>query len=747
MGIHRAFSRPLFTLNGNVLTSGGAKNLAKGQFTVVNSQKAGADGAIVVNNFNGLGKDAVLEMRVGTHKVGAVRTNNTPSTMASETFRLKDVVGVKATYPKFFEQTFDDLIVGWDGINAGSEIDLEEGQTTLLDVTVSGDHVGFITGNTEYTFTIHFGREVGETNQEMVERAVEILKKQIFPQGNSINEVIDIKVVDSEHAALAGTSYTFSHLTLTDEGDSNALALVQAQYPSYTVQRTSRNGLSSVYTILAPTSASIAAYTTTLAKTFKSCEDCPAGYTAVENGVIYSISIEDDGADLTTTIDNVPGFVTGTVVRKGQDATNGGRGVYTVITDNALTQTEIDAYVATAGVQTTAQITLIGEVADVCYNSTVTSTAWVAGDACAASVESYTIQLKDDDCDGSRLAELQAAYPGLVIEAGAATGSATQAVTLAAGATTGNLVITVDGTAYTTANSGTAAATATAFVAAHAAAILADTGAVITNPSTGVVLFTDDAEGFPSIIVSASTLTTLANTTVGALDYLVTSTTGGCQAVYSTTVVTDVVCDECDPIFVQNFSSEAPADFDFHSWVKVEEDGNEDALMGIRLTGKPFIMTPTEYTRDSVPFYETSTGISVAGGYIEEVNNSFDPQYSDIFKVTRLSRKQDRDGLGYSLLQWEDASRYYFTGTTRHEDNLFAKGALGEESVLKYTSQYAIYHIEIQDSKASQSAGRHSDMATDYMIFAEFGRHTAIEDYINKLAVAAGHNPVQISAE
>ena len=64
-GLHSPFSRHLFTLNGNVLASGGAKNLAKGQFTIVKSGVASANGAVVVSDFAGLPDSTVYEMRLG----------------------------------------------------------------------------------------------------------------------------------------------------------------------------------------------------------------------------------------------------------------------------------------------------------------------------------------------------------------------------------------------------------------------------------------------------------------------------------------------------------------------------------------------------------------------------------------------------------------------------------------------------------------------------------------------------------
>lgn len=729
-GLHSPMSRHLFTLNGNVLTSGGAKNLAKGQFTIVKSAEASANGAVVVSDFAGLPDSTVLEMRLGNHNLPALRTAMNSKPKSSELFTIKDVVRVEGHFPRFTERTFDDLIVGYDGINADTAIELEEGQTTVLDITLSGDHVGFITGNVEYNIKLNFGREVGETNQEAIERLVKRLKEVTFPQGVNITEVIDIKVVNSENEPLTGVPYVTSTLTLTDAGDSNALAMVQAQYPLYRVELASRNGLVSVYKILHAQAASLASFTQTVASYIKGCEDCAAGYSAVGEGFIYSVQIEDDGVDVTTTVDDLPGFVTGTVVKRGQVD---GVGTYTVVVDDELTSAEIATYVGTAGIKTTAIIELLGEVTELCANGTVTSTAWVDGDVCYATVENYKIQLKDDDCDGSRLAELQAFYPNLVIEAGAPTGETSQALTLTGSSGTAN--INIAGTDYLATFATDLTTTAANFVTAHAAAILADSGAVVTS-ALAVITVTDASTGFPAMSITNAT-GNLAGT-LAAVNYLTSASVGGCQSVYSTTVITNIVCDECDDIFLQGFVSEAPEPYDFVEWELIPTAASEDALMGIRLTGKPFDMIPTEATMDSIPFFETSTRISVSGGYIEDMNVSYEPIFTKNFNVKRLSRAQDRDALGYNLLGWEEASRYYFDGEKRHKGNLFAKAFLGEESVLEFSAQYVQYAVTIHDSKYSQSAGGRSDMGTTYNVWAPLGRHVNLENYINKLAVKAG---------
>lgn len=740
-GIHSSMSRHLFTLNGNVLTSGGAKNLGKGQFTIVKSASATANGAEVVSNFAGLPKNTVFEMRLGKHKIPTTRTAQNSQSYKSETFKMSDVVGVKGNFPKVTKQTFDEILIGYDGINDDTAIELAEGQTTVLDIKLSGDHVGFITGDCNYSLKVHFGREQGETNQEAILRLVETLKEQTFPEGNPITDTVEIKPIDSSRGGLQGDEWLFSTLMVSDSGDSNALGEVQSQYPLYRVVRTSRANGVSTYTILHDASDALADFSQTVSKYLKDCADCADGYDAVsQDGIVYSVTLEDDGTDQTAVVDDLPGFVTGTVVKKGN---NGGVGTYTVIVDDELTSAEIASYVATAGIKSTATIEKLGTVKEVCYDDTETTTAWVDGDSCYADVDTYTIQLKDDECDGSMLAELQEAYPDLAIEEGAATGSASQTVTLTG--TSGTANVTIAGVNYLATFGDDLDDTADDFVTSHAATILTATGLVVTAGTASIIL-TGDAEGFPTDVAVANVSGDLAGT-VAAIDYEVDASTGGCQRVYSTQVVTNVVCDECDPIFLDNFTSVAPKSFNFTEWVLLEPTFDENAKMGIRITGKPFIMVPTEATRDQIPFYETSTRIEAAGGYIEETSNSFEPIFSDIFSVKRTSRAQDRDNLGAYLMETEDASRYYFDGEVRHRDNLFAKAVLGEESVLDFQTQYVSYEIEILDNKRSQGVGRSSDMGTSYIIWAPFGSHEALEDYINSVAVASGNTPVQISAE
>ncbi len=737
---HRPISAHLFTLNGNVLTTGGSKNLAKGQFTIVNAQKPTVNGAAVITDFSGLSNSTIYEIRLGKAKVPLSRTNSNSKPYSTGAFKISDIKAIRANFPRNTKQTFDDVLIGYDGVNAGTEISLLEGQTTLMDITLDGENISYFTGGSDdHVIKIHFGREVGDTDKDVLQRAVDRLKKETFPGGMPITTAMDIKIVNSNNLPLAGTPYVFSTLTLTDDGTSNAKALVQAQYPLYKVEQTGRDGLVSTYTILHPTSSALSNYVSTTTSYLKDCAACAAGYALLaEGGLIYSVSIEDNGTDLTTSVDDLPGFVSGSVSRKGQDGTNAARGIYQLTVTTELTDAQINTFATT---YKSAIVTKLGTVRDVCYNSTTTSTAWVDGATCYASVESYKIQLKDDDCSGSQLTALQAYYPNLVIQEGVASGNATQTVTLTGTSGTANVV--VNGVNYLATFATDLTTTAANFVTARAAAILAATGATVTA-AAGVLTFTDLAEGFPTITV-ANVTTNLAGT-VGALTYSVTAQTGGCQRVYSTTVVSNIVCNECSNIFLQPFETTAPGDYNFTSWVENADAVDTTAKMGIRLTGKPFVIMPTDVSVDEIPFIETSASISVSGGYKEEINFSFDPQYGNIFNVVRLARKQDRDSLGYFLLPLERQSKAFFDGELPHESNMYAKRILGEESVIKFDKQYIQYGITVQDSKPSQSMGRHSDIAMEYSIWVELGQHTALEAYLNKLAAKAGLDPVQAVA-
>ena len=77
-----------------------------------------------------------------------------------------------------------------------------------------------------------------------------------------------------------------------------------------------------------------------------------------------------------------------------------------------MAQVAIDAIITA---RPEAEVKYLGEIKDVCSKTTTTTTAWVAGETCVATTKGFSIIVKDNDCGATRLPELQAAYPDLVI--------------------------------------------------------------------------------------------------------------------------------------------------------------------------------------------------------------------------------------------------------------------------------------------------------------------------------------------
>lgn len=727
MAIHKPNDFHFITLDGNTLTSGGSKSLSKGQVGIFDIRSQTPKGTPAVSSYD---KRKTYAIKVGKADVGTTRSAQTSKPWSSVSFKLSDIRDVYVSAPKVKEQKFDIFLVGYDGINTDTALTFEQGDQLVFDITLSGDPIGELGYKDSYVCVkiyVDVAPDDIRTNQEIVEDMVQRIKDYKLMNQVPLTNYIDVTTIDSSKSALVGDSYSFYSLEIKDEGGSNGLARVQAQYPDYPVKRLDYIGITSTYQLIAPSGTSISDYVESIASYIKNCEDCLAGYSELESGFVYSVSLEDEGADETATVQALPGAVTDSAQKVGQEY---GVGIYSVVTDDELTQAEIDAFIAS---EPTAQVALVGDVVAVCSNSTTTTTSWVEGDSCTASVQTYTIQLPDTECGESRLSELSAAYPELSIVEGAPTGYSIEATLTG---TSGTANINVNGTDYLATFNTDLATTASDFDDTHSAALtaagveVADAGAVLT--------FTSE----DPISVSVTNATGDLAGTVAAIEVTTSASTGGCQRVYSALVTTNIVCEDCDPILNDLFYSEAPEDFEFTPWELVEDAADENALMGIQIKGKPFILEADECLIDEIPFYETSTKIEVAGGYATDTNVSF-KKFNDRFNVKLIERAQDRDHLGYHYRSAEDISRTFFDGTPRHVGNNFAKVILGEESLLKPRAQYVDYVVVVGDTKYAQSMSGRVDTAVAYHIVAEVGRHLDVESLVNGLAVAAGLDPVQ----
>lgn len=643
----------LFVTNeGSVQKDGFSATLGKGQFGIVDKGASkSALGEKVTTTLPTTPKDRLFELALGASDLKPNRSQTNKS-WRSLPFKLSDVVEIKVKTP-VGKGSVDEVLIGYDGINTDTALVFENGDNETLDITLKGDALGMLgykDGKVTVKLHLRAPNEGAFTMQQIVEEGVELLKKMTLIGGVPITNYVDITPINSTQTALTGTNYSFFYLAVNDEGRESDKGAVQAQYPSYKVERKSwKDGLST-YSILAPSATVLADYEVTLTDILKYCEACPDGFTASTDGKL-------------------------------------------------------------------------------CVNDGVpVEIAWIEGETGVVLADTYEIQLADDECGQNKLTELQVAYPSLTI---AVKGTSSRTVTLTG--TSGTANIAIAGTNYLATFATDLTTTANNFVTAHATNILTATGATVTALA-GVITITDTNLGFPTVTITNAT-TNLAGT-VGALT-AVTTTEGRCQTVYTTTVLSNPVFEECDPILLDLYTTEAPSAYNFTHWTKATKVYNEDALMGIRIKGKFNIFAGAEEYRFDIPNIYDSTRISVSSE-VGMVNESYKQGRVGRFAVKMLTVASKPDSLGMDLRDLENRARIHYTMSPVHEDNNIARYLLGEESLLKPTAQYVTYNIWIRTSKIAGMFSKEEVTNQKYIIAAEVGRHLGVEDVVNALATASG---------
>lgn len=744
---HGAITKPLFVTS--TLVDGGTDNLAKGQLAIVKN-KAGANGAIAISDFAGMSKKERIKIRVGVgRKPTGLRTKQVPF-QETGYFPMEGILSIKAYAPTNVTLKVDHFEVGYNGLSTSEGLFVPEGKSAVMDIVIYGHPMAMFFGQKEHIVTKRVYRKDGQTMQEVVRKLVKDLQNESVPTTMSgmyasstekLSDYLEIGVIDSTTEALQGTPWITSTINVEDAGESNDEAAIQAQYPLYKVVRTDRRDGISTYSILHLASDTLSnAVITKTDVTGKGCAKCQVGYSELEGGVVYHVSLEDDGLDSTAIVEALPDYVAGTALKIGQD---NGVGTYSVVVEDSLTDAEITTFLTSSTpITTTAVVRSLGNVESVCTKVNNFPYKWIDGETCYASSEAFNIVLEDSECGTSRLSELQLAYPQLVITEGEATGNVAKTATLSG--TTGALTLNIGGDGYVTAFDTDLETTATNFVTTHASTILTATGAIVTS-NAEVITIKALIGKLPTIVDGATGITaTLSTSTIE-----VVPSAGGCKRTYSTVVNTNLVCDECSDEFLQPFYAEAPTHYNGTYWTEVPLVYDENAKMGIFIKGKKFKLVPETYEMDWIPFIETSTKIrSTSFGVREQDYLNFVPAYdvdTEFAEVRQLQYAQDVNNLSQSLYGWETLGREFYQGDTQFKQNLFARANFSQESLLKLQKRMVQYHITYQDTSLSQGFGGRSNITHSFPIIVEQGKHQPIENLLNSLAGRLGLENVSIA--
>jgi len=718
-------------VEGNVRTSGKSLSLGVGELTFVDLSKTTKDGVKILDGFTtSLTPTSKLAIRMGEPKNNVSRSEDNKA-ISTIPFKVADVTNIYVDAPVREGVLVDDFVIGWNG-EEGSEISLDNAENEVIELTLKGDLMG-MTGlpDSRHIATVNLTAPITGTkgtdwtDHEIVENAFIELKNYKLPGNIPITNYVDISLVNSENpGTLPGTPQTFYNLIYSDDGTQSNLGSVQAQYPALDVKKLKWESGKTTYSAIA---ASLpAAYQPVSDFILKGCSSCPSGYTEIAQGVVYEVVLENDGVDATSAVQGLPGAVGGSAVL---NETVGDTTTYSVVTDNELTEAEIQNFIDS---NLTALINLISkDVSDLCESAAPSTVVWVAGEACNSTTEDYTIVLKDGECGNSRLEEVKAAFPTLTVTE-VDNGKESHAVTVTGTGGTAN--VTIAGTAYLVTFATNLTTTVANFVTAHGAAIETAKGYVVSGSGAVITLVGATSIANPTI---ANATGDLAGTVVTVI------ASNACQRKYKTTVNTTLVCSECDPIFRDIFESEAPGIFDNVSWKKIAKVYSATAKMGIRVKGIRAQIGGNELMRDEMIFFDGSVEISLVGGFSNYVNESYLAGTNERFTVKYFSRKADAQNLGGNLRKYEEEAQMHFRGRVRYVGNNYAKLVNGQETRLEGFKQYIIYSVTIAPLKFASDLQQPQNGAYTYHFITPLGKQEALEGMLNKLAAAAGLPQVQ----
>lgn len=463
MASHKGWDRQFPVTS--VAKDGGSFRLAKGQLGLINMDApATTMGLKVIDSLDGLSKDTQFQLRVGKHPVANNRSQSSKD-WSTLTFRIGDVINLDVDAPSK-DFSVDEFILGYNGFDDDSAIVLGNGDNEEISLTLCGEPMGLL-GYKAATYDAKVyltAPNEGVVNMhEIIEKAVEQFNNYKLIGDVPLSDYVEAVAVNSENTALTDNNKVFYQLVLEDAGNSNALAEVQSQYNAI-VKRTNREGNESTYTILGDLGAEVATtnfvagqyyiiktvgdtdftaigasanavntifkatgvgggttgvaygvdyadFVKNKAWKIKGCANCPDGYSEFADGWIYSVALEDDGADSTATVEGI------SVNAEGGSAVKvnveGGTTTYTVIISKELTEAEIAAFVAS---NESAVIELVSkDVKAICSPDNLVTSVWTIESLCHAQTEEYSIIVSDDECGVSKQADLDARYPDLTI--------------------------------------------------------------------------------------------------------------------------------------------------------------------------------------------------------------------------------------------------------------------------------------------------------------------------------------------
>lgn len=644
--LHRPQDRVLFLPPHAKMVDVDSALLKEGQIGIYDVFDTTENGCKAVTDFSGKPRNEKrYEIRIGRNEQASSRSVFDKD-FSTRMFALNEIRDIYASWPKKDHAYVDDVILGYNGVDDDTAIKAGQGDRIWIKIKLKGrafELLGYEGGCVtledfilldECDFTPNQCEDCDPCEDvdllPAILKSIDRIKNQPIAGGNKVGDYIDITPIhrcDNPGTEATTEDVNFYCIEVCDTGDDIALAALRAQYPGIKIERTDIKGTMSYYKAVSKTKP--ADYEQKLISIMKGCGDCPAEYTEVKGGYVYSISLEDDGADMSSTVEGIANAVSGTGRKMSQIK---GSGLYIVATSAKLTADDIATFVEA---NPTAIVAFASKTSDMCENPTVTKVSWTACGSCKVSKEKYYITIPDDECGNSALKEIQEAFPELTIT-----------------------------------------------------------------------------------------------------DY---GTPAACQHSFQTEVYTNVLCEECDPVFEGFFHSHAPHSYRNREWKLLEtaQEMPSNCKCGIRFRGKEMLLSPSECLMDQMTYIEDSVEIAVSGGYPDAMLEGA-PIYMTPLHVEYLERKAPRTHVGGNMMDDELKGYAHFNGYPKH-DKFIERTFMNEYSRVEQTAQYVDFQIVLNPAIYAQGFGKRiADDPVNLILRVRYGAHEGVQEMVNMLGAAAG---------
>lgn len=415
MGVHKSFRDVFVTNNPALLTSGLTTDLAATQLGIFVINPTKDNLATVTPNYgNG---DRTIQLIQGTPEL----PSNLHAAVANQSDRSKPIKGeqiISFTGRKAARGQNQIITVGYDGVDSGKTISARCEESKVLYVKLSGGPIDqlFHTEGKGYVRQFHAwsgccddcGDDCANVSANSIadDLVQQLNNDAILSLGSRTgNKLFTASKITTGAAPTADANCIQYTLSICDEGDDSALGRVQSQYGGSTVTRINRAGSNSLYELVLDSEADAPEdFDDTGITIISDCPSCPSGSTLVASGFAYKVTRSDaGGSGALTTVKSDYGIASSNE--------SGSRLIYQFgqSTYVLVSATAINSAIGTDGLE------FLGETRNSCVSTDSTTVAWFVGQTLDKFNKTFTITLHDSVCGTSRLAELSAAYPDLVV--------------------------------------------------------------------------------------------------------------------------------------------------------------------------------------------------------------------------------------------------------------------------------------------------------------------------------------------